>query len=188
LADFVSASAIEKYNLSLDKFMQARGLSISTLWEGSPALPVQPSPMIFRFFKDLAARMSSCGGDVWATGAVAAVKDTAGNRVCAMIQHAINGTSPNADVDENMQKDDELTDEQKGIPKQTEKATQLLFDLCYAGNALQSATKDGDTFLSAIKDVTLASGLKDIHLARLQKSATEYWRRTYLMFALLASS
>ncbi|KAL0931057.1 sphingolipid c9-methyltransferase [Colletotrichum truncatum] len=44
------------------------------LWEGSPELPTQPSPRVFRFLKDVSTEMGDAGMDLWSAVAVSVMK------------------------------------------------------------------------------------------------------------------
>ncbi|KAK3064356.1 hypothetical protein LTS18_007952, partial [Coniosporium uncinatum] len=66
----------------------------------------------------------------------------------------------------------------------TDKLTQLLFDVCYLQRALSSTE-------SALHDLAeklrMEAAVGQAELERLRKSAAEYWKRTYLLFGLLAA-
>ncbi|KAG0642684.1 hypothetical protein HOY80DRAFT_602552 [Tuber brumale] len=53
-------------------------LASKTLWEGgTPPLPVQPSPLVFKFLHDLVTDMHKVGDDVWTPMAVKCIKGRA---------------------------------------------------------------------------------------------------------------
>ncbi|KAK3063638.1 hypothetical protein LTS18_013910, partial [Coniosporium uncinatum] len=66
----------------------------------------------------------------------------------------------------------------------TEKLTQLLFDVCYLQRAL-SFTAGAPLDLAEKLRMEAAVGQAEIE--RLRKSVAEYWKRTYLLFGLLAA-
>ncbi|KAI5803182.1 hypothetical protein EDC01DRAFT_497941 [Geopyxis carbonaria] len=77
------------------------------LWEGSPALPVQPSPLVFRFLHDLVTTMGKAGEDVWTPAAVKCVKTVACDNIWKALAPVLeareyfdkdNPATPNGDV------------------------------------------------------------------------------------------
>jgi hypothetical protein len=44
------------------------------LWEGTPELPVHPSPAAFKFLHSLISSMATAGSDLWSPVAVAVLK------------------------------------------------------------------------------------------------------------------
>ncbi|RPB02339.1 hypothetical protein L873DRAFT_1762535 [Choiromyces venosus 120613-1] len=52
-------------------------LASKTLWEGTPPLPVQPSPLVFKFLHDLVTDMHKVGDDIWTPMAVKCIKGRA---------------------------------------------------------------------------------------------------------------
>ncbi|KAK2732268.1 sphingolipid c9-methyltransferase [Colletotrichum kahawae] len=59
------------------------------LWEGSPELPTQPSPMSFRFLKDVSKEMSDAGMDLWSKVAVRVMKQHLRKQLCEKWLEAI---------------------------------------------------------------------------------------------------
>jgi len=66
----------------------------------------------------------------------------------------------------------------------TEKLTQLLFDICYLQRAFSSGESD---LQDCAEKLRLRAVVDQVGLERLRKSAAEYWKRTYLLFGLLAA-
>ncbi|MGM3120122.1 hypothetical protein, partial [Bacillus cereus group sp. BC330] len=63
--------------VALNDFSEALGKQsavATSLWDGAPALPTQPSPATFRFLTALQTRMAEMGEDLWSVRAVEAVK------------------------------------------------------------------------------------------------------------------
>ena len=201
LAEFVTTPALARYQASKTKLLNSSNASVTALWEGSPPLPVQPSPSMFRFLRDVVSRMASCGGDIWAPGAVVAVRKIANHEICAIFMDSIKGFGvPNPDIPSTNghkePKDDlEPTDSAPELdtvkndqtaPK--EKVIQLFFDLFYVQTALVVSPDETSANHALIKEINAITELDGVSLARIRKSAVDYWRRTYLMFALLATS
>ncbi|KAI7579600.1 hypothetical protein KC343_g20879, partial [Hortaea werneckii] len=70
LVEQVVESPLKQLRISTKKQAKAA----VSLWDGSPPLPVQPSPSIFRFMTLLEEAMSGAGSDLWSSGAVNVLK------------------------------------------------------------------------------------------------------------------
>lgn len=74
----------DSFSTSLSKLAQARSFALAALWDnGDPPLPVQPSPAVFKFLRDVVKSMARVGMDLWSEGVVTRLKermeeDTAG--------------------------------------------------------------------------------------------------------------
>jgi len=183
------------------------------LWEGDPPLPVLPSPWVFRLLRELSSAMGEIGTDIWSPQSIAILKEHLRSSLAAISAPRTNGHSdkvigaekrksrsreegeegskgsknklqPNGDC---------LTDE---APKSTPDSisqdvrVQWSFDVLYLDNATRIKEQEGtaeDNDSLALQ----ASVDEDIYLSnesrqRLRKGADEYWKRTSLLFALLA--
>lgn len=182
----------------------------TALWEGSPPLPVQPSPDCFRYLHETCRTMKDVGSDLWTPPAVSILK----SRLQRSILESLNDTllnpgttnksiatadSTNGDSEvtpaENPEGDlSKKADEAKTITpsqsadEQSPKLIQALFDLLYLDKILsisKPSTK-APGFDDAIKDVRHKAELEDASFERLRKSSGDYYKRTYLLFGLLA--
>ncbi|KAH8149619.1 uncharacterized protein LAJ45_06250 [Morchella importuna] len=138
-------------------------LASRALWEGAPALPVQPSPLVFKFLLDLVQAMHVAGDDVW-TPAAAEEKQVVG---------------------------EEATNEDARVIGR-DWAVQLLFDALYLDEALQrkgaNARNSGILSLAGKIEATVGIrlGFDEELRRRLEGCAREYWKRTCLLFGLLS--
>ncbi|RPB17609.1 hypothetical protein P167DRAFT_478718 [Morchella conica CCBAS932] len=66
-------------------------LASRALWEGAPALPVQPSPLVFKFLLDLVQAMHVAGDDVWTPAAVRGVKVLACQELWGAVEGVVVG-------------------------------------------------------------------------------------------------
>lgn len=204
LATSIAIPSYSAYERSLARLARSRGAVARALWEGNPALPVQPSPGTFRFLHALVKDMAACGGDVWAPGAVRELKEAVGTRMNDELLHEFLDNLGPAVVDgdgdgggnqaeqagnaEGEEAAKEATGEADAVRQ--EKVTQVLFDVLYlqralsiAGSGASAAAHPLDEGASKLGDEAVVD---DVALERLKKNAAEYWRRTYLLFALLA--
>lgn len=164
----------------------------ATLWDGSPPLPIQPSPSTFRFLKSLHQHMSDVGTDLWCPHAVQTLKtylvDTLDDKT--MLVHMTHGAAANADPNS-----PPVESGASGVATPTvsrERSVQQLFDVMYLRRVLMTSAREiaGSPGLREVAD-TLQTQLgadTGVDYERLEKSAEAYWKRTYLLFGLLAAA
>ncbi|GME40512.1 Vps51/Vps67 [Neofusicoccum parvum] len=68
---------------------------------------------------------------------------------------------------------------------QKDKLTHLLFDVCYLQRVFALRSTEESPLAAVEKQLQEASGVDKPALERLKKNAGDYWRKTYLLFALL---
>jgi conserved oligomeric Golgi complex subunit 1 len=206
LARYVSSPAIRKYSFALAKSAKEPNLTIKLLWEGSPALPVQPSVSAYRLLKDLSGAMAESGADIWAPGAIKAVKQEMMHGCIRAIMESVQRLPRGAADEESQEQHDEAAngvhaenlnnvehmEESNGNDINTEKqdlardkATQLLFDTLYVSKAHDGFWNADKDYKELVHELTRISGIDTTILPRLEKSAADYWKRTYLIFAIL---
>ncbi|KAI9728707.1 MAG: hypothetical protein M1828_002813 [Chrysothrix sp. TS-e1954] len=85
LAQHIQASISESFQGTLNT--SATGLfHIRALWDGTPQLPVQPSPATFRYLRTTNKEMERLGQDLWTSGAVTKVKELAAGSAVEAIE------------------------------------------------------------------------------------------------------
>lgn len=203
--------AITQYRKSLSKMMRAPSLEARTLWEGNPQLPVQPSATAFRFLRRLTKDMAGAGSDLWAEGALHVAKSMLLEQLNSVISktlsqledtskkekvngHEINGEGkaedeelPGPEAEPEADPETEANAELSSQVKK-EKLTQMLLDMLYLQKAFElDDTTTQDTSKETIGGILSLVELGETEVGRIRKSAMEYWKRTYLLFALLSS-
>lgn len=190
LASAAIRPALQGFGTSAERIVKAKSVVARALWEGSPPLPVQPSPTAFKMLRALEKDMSEFGADLWSGGAVREVKVALNGRIGEAIKRfvesveekgkAVNGHAGGAEEDERDGEKDEHLERQK--------LAQMLFDALYLQRAISADKTSGgeDKLVNAVDELAKAAGIEDAELNRLRKSATEYWKKSYLLFALLA--
>lgn len=184
---------------------KARGLPGRSLWEGDPAIPVQPSPSAFKFLRRLAKSMSQYGPGLWDASTVRCFKRTVQKELVKPIASRMEGfkspsvqngatdseaevnagEAPNSNGDESPQQkaETEIADPYKYLQ---DHMIQLYFDASY----FKSAFEVGDSEASHLADVLeTIRGELELQLQvvkKIDKAAHEHWKRTYLLFGLLA--
>ncbi|KAJ4287592.1 hypothetical protein N0V90_012295 [Kalmusia sp. IMI 367209] len=211
LALHIARPSTNMYAKALAASLKSRTKS-HILWEGNPALPAQPSPSAVRYLQSLTKAMAAYGNDLWAPLAVEAIKNSASELVASPISDNLEslqrlGKIPDADegVGDQVNGDGVTEDHEEDANKsqngttngtkvdtspptaelRDHKLKQALFDVLYIQRFVGSPTKDGDA-IDKIVGGAAANVLDDASMARLKKSAADYAKKTYLLFALLA--
>ena len=194
LAESVSKDAVDRYVRSAK--MQTRAAVI--LWDGSPSLPIQPSPTVFRFLKMLHRAMSDVGSDLWSPNAVFEMQSVILASLATQLDDKTfaNLMQSSTLTNGHLEAGDGNSEEKGDMPNGTEVAEdsrrnwllQNLFDLhylrriFYRGDHVSEEASTG----SICSTIQQQLELDDVLDGRLKKSANEYWKRTYLLFGLLA--
>lgn len=167
-----------------------------TLWEGDPELPIQPLSSTFQFLRRLVEVMEEIGADLWSPFSVQVLKREinviVSKCLTARLNHlkksaAVQDDAEDADLKENLetaepdQGNDSVKTDNVGDWK-----IQLLLDAFYLHDILSSNADNTDPLSSFIEklqgEIETGAGI----IGTLQESAHEYWRRTELLFGLLA--
>lgn len=201
LALHVAESTFSAYEASLNSSIKG-STRTQILWEGHPPLPSQPSPTAFRFLRELNRTMASLGGDLWAPTSVAAVKTKMSVDVIRILEkhsEAIKATKQQKKVEANAQNvihdvnGDKVKadgDAASAAPVQDtelmdQRLKQLAFDALYMQRFFNNEASNPQAVDELIKKMDV-DDLNDANIQRLKKTATEYAKKTYLLFALLA--
>jgi hypothetical protein len=201
----LAAHAIQPSIDGYKKSLKGNSKSVSKshiLWEGNPALPAQPSPSAFRFLQRLENSMGGCGADLWAPEAVGALKQLAQEEVVRVwkeeldaikeeketvkevsVEPAEEGEEAAVDKDAGDAEKQDVKPDAEDIRQQHLK--QFSFDVLYIQRYLSTTSTPFDTD-SLVKTAGDAAGVDEGMNTRLKKSAGDYARKTYLLFALLA--
>ena len=204
-----SLSLLPSFNtLSTPKIISA--VPGRSLWEGDPIVPVQPSPGTFKFLRRVTATMDDIGMDLWDPSTVHALKE----ELQTQLNQSLGSTLDNIEtwkfdsgaVESPDKKTDGITESNEGREdvvgtndqrtradsEQFEGATgaevlrdwkmQVLFDTVYLTNMLGGSFK-----LAGVMDrVQESNDLSPEIVKTIQKFARDYWKRTELLFGLLA--
>jgi hypothetical protein len=186
-----------------------RGVPGRSLWEGDPPVPVQPSPSTFKFLRRLTATMDESGSDLWDPSTVRVLKDALEKQLNKSLDSTLQQLEGWETPTEAISKTESTVEEaaENGDKKKNGAGTapetvntvekpadasqaealhdwkvQLLFDALYLANMLGDSTQLADVVeriqKSAAPSVTATKAIR--------KSAQEYWKRTELLFGLLA--
>jgi hypothetical protein len=200
LGNSVRSRTIQEHQKYLDKLRRASVVSARALWEGTPSLPIQPSPGAFKLLRRLSKDMVACGADLWSSGAVDAAKKSACEQLESQMidfvektptkiveEPATNGHTNSDDGEEITNGHAEAEEPKKNIVAE-EKLTQLLLDALYFQIALSNSVKDQTekpALQRVINKIIVSLDMDAALVTRIRKSAGDYWKRTYLIFALL---
>ncbi|PBP20271.1 hypothetical protein BUE80_DR008891 [Diplocarpon rosae] len=208
LVSEVSAAPLRAYS---ETFTRKR-VAGRALWEGTPELPVQPSPGTFKLLHSLSLAMAKVGGDLWSPAAVRNLKQNlragigqgwsealvAGLGAGAKVDRATDGEETTNVVETNHVEESTNGDEPKKPEEEARKETievtktsdvsiQSLFDVLLLQSALElpdPGAEDGLVTLGSTMEEKLE--LDAAARKRLRVSAKDYWKRTSLLFGLLA--
>ncbi|KAH7037720.1 uncharacterized protein B0I36DRAFT_314688 [Microdochium trichocladiopsis] len=230
LAGCVAGSSIEAFAAAT---LPKRKVVGRALWEGSPhaALPVNPSPGIFRLLRDLMKSMGDAGLDLWTPAAVRALKRTFAQRLVVVWREELasaaktNGVEewahgqdssvatatqdgegpdkepPNDPEDTSASAEASLTeaaapgDAAAASPQTTENGLseelliQWVYDIKYLEQCLRvdgAGSAGGGGLAELADEVAGRAGLDNEAQNKLSKASAEYWKRSSLLFGLLA--
>lgn len=178
LSEQASYVALNDFSEALSK----QSTVATSLWDGTPALPTQPSPATFRFLTALQTRMAEMGEDMWSVRAVEAVKNHIGRSLADVLnmfppeQEAVSTKSDEAS--------DAVEPAEKTVNHVKELRVQRFFDALYLLSALDS--KPRDVLKGTLSTLQKTAEIDAAAEQRMEKSAAEYWKRTNLLFGLLA--
>ncbi|CAG7918114.1 unnamed protein product [Penicillium olsonii] len=169
-----------------------------SLWEGDPAIPVQPSTSSFKFLRGLTSTMDTCGPDLWDPSMVQALKQALNKHLAAAITSALddldrndekansddgkpsaNGDASKKSKAEKPQAEIDPSDQVEGV---RDWKIQILFDSLYMSEMLGERNQLADVVDRAEKSAASSADIT----TPIRKIAGEYWTRTELLFGLLA--
>ncbi|KAI9837150.1 MAG: hypothetical protein M1838_004895 [Thelocarpon superellum] len=158
-----------------------------TLWDGSPPLPVLPSAAVFELLHGLVTTMAH-DADIWSATAVQTLKQVVAEQLRSkldqVLAHPRRVTNGNPE-DEGRDSTDEhqaMTNGESVTGKgDADRLTQLLFDTVL----LQRIFGGGDEMDGVKEKLKEGSKVSETSYVRVQKNASEYWKRTQSLFALL---
>ncbi|KAJ5109864.1 hypothetical protein N7532_002509 [Penicillium argentinense] len=174
-----------------------------SLWEGDPAAPVQPSPSAFKYLRRLTSIMDESGSDLWDPSTVRVLKEALQKQLESNIGLTLEELetwkppvkpAEESGSKEESTKEDEKTDDndkENNEPSNADDSweatlrdwkTQLFFDCVYLAHMLGNPTQLADVTSRVQKSADPSSNA----VKTVQKMAQEYWKRTELLFGLLA--
>ena len=170
----------------------------TTLWDGTPPLPVQLSPVTFKFLSTLHRAMSEAGDDLWSVECVGELQELVRERLgeslfdSAFDEHAARQPTNGHDqtVEDGEGSDTAADQKMVSSPLQDtnkDRLLQNLFDVLYLRHVFPSdAGANASGLGKVIEETSKRAELDAVARQRLERSAKEYWKRTYLLFGLLA--
>ncbi|KAK9860005.1 hypothetical protein MYU51_010183 [Penicillium brevicompactum] len=171
-----------------------------SLWEGEPAIPVQPSTSSFKFLRNLTSTMDTCGSDLWDPSTVQALKQALNEHLNTALTSALSDLDdidtpikneaqdeqPAANGDSEKENKKETSATGPSTPDQAEGLRdwkiQVFFDSLYLSEMLGERNQLADIVVQAEK----SAGPSVETIKVIKKLAGEYWTRTELLFGLLA--
>ncbi|KAF3064468.1 hypothetical protein GL218_01305 [Daldinia childiae] len=213
LAAYVSISPLEEFASTA---LTRKRVAGRALWEGEPALPTQPSPGTFKLLRNLIMAMGDAGLDLWTPTAVNVLKRIFGRQLVEVWRKELSNseTANSQELDEASEEKQsaEETEETEGTeenptetttetnegPSAKEESTEVkpekskevliqwLYDIHLLQQCLGTDVYSEDSFKEFTEEVFNRTGLESTAKDRLEKASQEYWKRTSLLFGLLA--
>ncbi|KAI0856602.1 hypothetical protein F4860DRAFT_397814 [Xylaria cubensis] len=197
LAAHVSVTPLEEFTTSA---LTQKRVAGRALWEGEPALPTQPSPSTFKLLRNITVSMGDSGVDLWTLIAVKTFKRVCSQQLVDVWRKELVAPVTDLDrpdsaskMDENKKSEvSEDDDSAKEINEKTSERSkdvfiQWLFDVYLLQHYLGIGNDDSDKILKDLaSEVLEKTGLDTESDNRLVRASREYWKRTSLLFGLLA--
>ncbi|KAI0835588.1 hypothetical protein F5Y06DRAFT_122560 [Hypoxylon sp. FL0890] len=201
LASHVSISPLEEFASTA---LTRRRVAGRALWEGEPALPSQPSPGTFKLLRNLIMAMGDAGLDLWTPAAVNVLKQSFGRQLVEVWRKELTSKasddqgadganeektpaqdSSSPTEDEKVSKSDEQTP--GGNPEKSKDIyIQWLYDIHLLQQCLGADASSEESFKAFVEEVFKKTELESSAKDRLAKASQDYWKRTSLLFELLA--
>lgn len=200
-ADAAIATSLRASQRQIEKIQGSSKVLGRSLWEGNPELPVLPSSWIFKLLHKLSVSMMGLGSDIWCLQATDVLKKTLRTKLASQLERSrestkqVNGIEslePNAQEDESNDSDTAPieSDDHESTSKtfNEDNKIQLIFDLFYLLHATSGKGEpfENDSLALVQQSIVGEIGLAESWTKRMSKAAEEYWKRTSLLFALLA--
>lgn len=155
------------------------------LWEGDPALPIQPSPSVIRMLRSIGSTMAEHGTDLWTPAAVGSVKDKLCKAISEAAEAHFKSTSSTDDTEtsseiaktaaeaspreDTSKEEDESSEKEDGVSKSADQDSpeqnlespskdvlvQSLFDLLFLQQVLVISSEAGTSTAALTGAVTL---------------------------------
>ena len=187
IAKPVVRALIADHEESIKKAIHRRNVRGKATWDGTPALPVLPSPWTFRFFRALSLALTDIGPDIWTTDAMRELKSLLRQALESIFLASSEGEHENGTKEDTFQApgEENPTTEDASRIAANDRGLQQVFDLQY----LEAATMDGanqdDGLVKFRQRIEKEHDMPAGSAERLRTSSAEYWKRTWLLFGLL---
>ena len=178
------------------------------LWEGDPKLPIIPSSWVFRLLHDIVSSMKSIGSDIWSVKAVNIVKNQLRVDLVSYLRDPKSSISSTSQVEENLvggsdESKSDLELDSNTINKPITNGERQALDTSHDDGNIQrffnllylihATTQKGEQIDQEIDDLVQLKDVieKELDLEegsqrRMRRDAEDYWRRTSMLFALMA--
>ncbi|KAJ8120294.1 hypothetical protein O1611_g10403 [Lasiodiplodia mahajangana] len=193
LAARVSVTPLEEFTTTT---LTQKRVAGRALWEGEPALPVQPSPSTFKLLRNIAMSMGDSGVDLWTPAAIKTLKRVFSHQLIDVWRKELATSNLDSNTAESEPKEEQEEDEDGEAPADSSEKTperskdvfiQWLFDIHLLQHYLGIGDGESDkTMKDLASEILEKTGLGSEAEHRLTKASGEYYKRTSLLFGLLA--
>ncbi|KAI9786910.1 MAG: para-aminobenzoate synthase, (PABA) [Geoglossum umbratile] len=195
VAETTSFTSLRLFERLTSKVRWDRNAPARALWEGTPQLPVQPSPGAFKLLCGLVASMAE-QGDIWSPTATRALKSHVGGRIYRVLSAVLVPVNHSEEL-VNRHEPEEMGDasgleasHQPPTSMNQDWAIQLLFDVIFFETVLSTTAEPGEEPVTGLGELVQTldarASMTEQLRERLRKATQEYWKRTYLLFSFLA--
>ncbi|KAK5627906.1 hypothetical protein RRF57_003621 [Xylaria bambusicola] len=197
LAMHVSVAPLEEFTATTLTQKRVVGRA---LWEGEPALPIQPFPSTFKLLRNVTTSMGSFGVDLWTPASVKTLKRVFSQQLAEIWHKELVAPVPNLNETESATKVDgdaegEAPTEDEDTANETseessERSKDVFIQWLFDVNLLRLYLDNGDSGSEKVMkdlaaEVLEKTGLDSPAELRIEKASQEYWKRTSLLFSLL---
>ena len=180
---------IQKHKASMVAAMNQIQTPVRLLWDGEPESPIVPSSWPFRMLKSLHEDMAVIGFDIWTTSAVSKLQEVLRNAVTETFRTGASNKAAETAAQPPDLSTSNMNLESSKLHDKKDAKIQLLFDVLYLGTALSTHMVEADkdaAFDEVCAAISKEAGLPIAVSDRIGVSAVDYWKRTSLLFGLLA--
>ena len=196
---------VQRFEQRLSIWKPQKMVVLSTLWEGSPSLPTQPSPVVFGFLYDIMTAMSNGGSDLWTPTSIDRIKLELRRSItgcldmlrASMADEIANDNKSGDRAGASLPHDRSQNDSERSEEVSAESAVnndsmakfkvQALFDVLVLQTALElSQQLEQGNELDEFEQELLGDLDEEALLVDgLRRHVMEFWKRSTLLFALL---
>ena len=173
--------------LAVFKAMSRSKVPGRALWDGSPELPVLPSPWTFTILRTIELELGNLGFDLWTSPAVDELKSLLRTGLVDVISKSVPQEETTSQVNGSMTESSTPLDSSPSALRDV--SIQRLFDIEYIDAATFISFlhhSADDPFSQCRNDLRQKLALTNVLDERIRKAAADYWKRTGLLFALLS--
>ncbi|KAI6250942.1 hypothetical protein HI914_00575 [Erysiphe necator] len=168
------------------KFIEKQTIPGRVLWEGDPELTVQPSPAAFKLLYDLAIIMANSGQDLWTPNAIFILKELLSEELTSLWKKALEENLILEEISHNTENENEENLKSTSVRKEVMIQEYFDFSLILK-QAFRYDNLNSNRLIKDLEELIITRGeLNAAMQKRISESASDYWKKTHLLFGILA--